>query len=75
MKVREHGIQLRERARVYTDRPKCNADGKNFDSVRLIDCYAAFVLFGYGAGASILLLVVEYAVAKAQNAQRKRKGP
>lgn len=48
MKIREHGIQTRERSRVYRNRPKCNSNGKSFGSVRLIDCYAAFLILVYG---------------------------
>lgn len=59
MKIREHGIQTRERARVYKNRPMCGSDGKSFGSVRLIDCYAALLIFVYGSCASILLFCIE----------------
>lgn len=59
MKIREHGIQTREMLRVYKMRPKCDSDGKNFGSVRLIDCYAALYLMAYGFLASFLIFCVE----------------
>lgn len=58
-RILEHGIQSREKARVIISKPKCNADGKNFDSVRLIDCYAAFMVLVYGIAISILLFGTE----------------
>lgn len=58
-KIREHGIQTREIARVFSTKPKCSSDGKNFGSVRLIDCYAALMILVYGLFASILILFVE----------------
>lgn len=59
MKVREHGIQSRERTRIYKTRPKCNSDGKNFGSVRLIDCHAAMYILIYGFIASSLIFCME----------------
>lgn len=59
MKIREHGIQTRERARIYKMRPKCDSDGKNFGSVRLIDCYAALLILVYGFVASFAIFCVE----------------
>lgn len=62
MKIREHGIQLREKSRVYKSRPKCDSDGKNFGSVRLIDCYAALLILLYGFLASIIISGIEIAM-------------
>lgn len=59
MKIREHGIQSRERARVYRSKPKCTSDGKNFGSVRLIDCYAAILIFVYGFFAALFVFGAE----------------
>lgn len=59
MKIREHGIQSRERARVIVLKPKCSSDGKNFGSVRLIDCYAALMILVYGLVTSLLIFAVE----------------
>lgn len=59
LRIREHGIQLRERDRVMIDKPKCSSDGKNFGSVRLIDCYAALMALVYGCAASFLIFGVE----------------
>lgn len=59
MKIREHGIQSRERKRIYKARPKCTSDGKNFGSVRLNDCHAALYMLLYGFIASLLIFCVE----------------
>lgn len=59
LRIREHGIQMRERARVMIDKPKCTSDGKNFGSVRLIDCYAALMALIYGIFATFLIFGVE----------------
>lgn len=59
MKIRENGIQSRERSRIYKMRPKCDSDGKNFGSVRLIDCYAAMLILVYGFVASFMMFCVE----------------
>lgn len=59
MRIREHGIQARERSRVYRSKPKCESDGKNFGSVRLVDCYAALFILVYGFVASVLIFGIE----------------
>lgn len=59
MKIREHGIQSREHLRMETEKPKCQAVGKSFGSVRLIDCFSAVLIFVYGLIASILVLGME----------------
>lgn len=63
MKIREHGIQLREKSRAYKSRPKCNSDGKNFGSVRLMDCYAAVFILLYGFIASIIIAGIEISIS------------
>lgn len=77
MKVREHGIQSREKTRIHKMRPKCNSDGKNFGSVRLIDCHAALFILLYGFMASFLFFCVEKSIKSKLNAivcsQIKRK--
>lgn len=77
MKIREHGIQSRERTRIYKKRPKCDSDGKNFGSVRLIDCHAALFILLYGFMASFLMFCIEKFVKSKLNAivcsQMKRK--
>lgn len=62
MKIREHGIQSRERTRIYKERPKCNSDGKNFGSVRLNDCRAALYMLLYGFIASFFIFCVEKSI-------------
>lgn len=59
MKIREHGIQSRERARIYKLRPKCDSNSKNFSSIRINDCYSAFLVFAYGIFASFVLFCGE----------------
>lgn len=59
MKIREHGIQDRERLRFFKMRTKCDSDGKNFGSVRFNDCYAAVLILVYGNVAALLLFGIE----------------
>lgn len=59
-KIREHSLQGVEKARRGTDRPTCNSQSQNFESVRLIDCYAAFLVLCYGFGAALILLSIEF---------------
>lgn len=60
-KIREHGLQVREPARVYPSKPTC-ASGQNFGSVRWRDCSAAVWLFGCGIVASIITFCIEILV-------------
>lgn len=62
--MRENGLQARVQSQVYRKRPQCDAHGQNFESVRLIDCYAALLVLAYGFIASILLLVCEIVLFK-----------
>lgn len=59
-KIREHGIQAVEKSRRDTDRPKCNAQAHNFESVRIIDCYAAFLVLCYGIAIALILVCFEF---------------
>lgn len=61
MKIREHGLQQRERSRVYPDKPTC-ASGGNFGSVRWIDCYASVMILGCGGILSLITFGVEIVV-------------
>ncbi|RZC33568.1 glutamate receptor 2, partial [Asbolus verrucosus] len=45
-KMKESGIQNREMKKIYTRKPICHGKGSNFDSVGMIDCYSAFLIFG-----------------------------
>ncbi|KAJ8959817.1 hypothetical protein NQ318_011549 [Aromia moschata] len=58
-KMHESGLQRREANRIYTKKPTCHSKGSNFDSAGLIDCYAAFLIFGIGIACSCLLLILE----------------
>lgn len=58
-KIREHGIQAIEKARRYTDQPVCSSRGQNFDSVRISECYAPFLVLCYGIVAALLFLSLE----------------
>lgn len=70
MKIREHGIQTRERLRFFKLRPKCDSDGKSFGSVRLMDCYAALLILVYGYLAALIMFCLEKSVEikRARNA-------
>lgn len=58
-KIREHGIQSREIRKYFRNRPICSSQGQNYDSVRLIDCYAALLILAYGCALSLMLLLAE----------------
>lgn len=62
MKIREHGIQTRERLRFFKLRPRCDSDGKSFGSVRLMDCYAALLILVYGYLAAFIMFCLEKSV-------------
>lgn len=59
-KLREHGIQGRENAQIYANKPECHSNGQNFGSVRLYDCFAAWLILGYGFTASLVIFMVEH---------------
>lgn len=58
-KMREHGIQSREIGRRSTEKPICNSHSPYFESVRIVDCYAAFLVFCYGIAAALIFLCIE----------------
>lgn len=58
LKIREHGLQMRERSRIYPNKPICSV-GQNFGSVRWQDCYAAVLILGCGLFISIFTFSVE----------------
>lgn len=58
-KIREIGIQTVEKVRRRTDKPTCNSQVHNFESVRIIDCYAAFLVLCYGMAAALLIFCIE----------------
>lgn len=59
-KIREHGIQGVEKSRRYTTRPTCSSLAHNFESVGIIDCYAAFLVLAYGIAATLGVLCLEF---------------
>lgn len=59
-KIHENGIQMREWHRYFTKKPVCLSSGTNFDSVGLIDLYAAFLIFGIGVVSSLLMFIAEW---------------
>lgn len=59
LRLREHGLQERENARLYTKKPKCHSGGAKFISVGLIDTRPAFLIYIYGMCAAIVLVVME----------------
>lgn len=59
LRLREHGIQERENARLYTKKPKCHSGGAKFISVGLIDTRPAFLIYIYGMCAGIVLVALE----------------
>ncbi|XP_031625634.1 uncharacterized protein LOC116342265 [Contarinia nasturtii] len=59
-RIREHGIQEIEKARRYTSRPICSSQSQNFESVGIIECYAAFLVLCYGIAAALGFLCLEH---------------
>ena len=59
-KIREHGLQGLVKSRQQTDRPTCNSQVQSFGSVRITDCYAAFLVLCYGMAAALILLSIEF---------------
>lgn len=58
-KIREHGLQQRLNSKIYRSRPLCKGNGQVFESVRIIDCYAAFLVMAYGFLISTSILIIE----------------
>lgn len=73
MKIREHGLQQRERGRVYPGRPKCEG-GQNFGSVRWQDCSAAVMILVCGLIISIVTFSVESLTNLLIKARAKKNG-
>ncbi|CAG9829189.1 unnamed protein product [Diabrotica balteata] len=63
-KILEVGVQRRDVNRFYSNKPVCQNKGSNFGSAGLIDCYAAFLIYGIGIVFSIFLMVMEIVVQK-----------
>lgn len=59
LRLREHGLQERENARLYTKKPKCHSGGAKFISVGLIDTRPAFLIYIYGIAIAIVLVIIE----------------
>lgn len=55
---------MREVSKIYHKRPICGAHGQNFESVRLIDCYAPLLILAYGFIGSLLVLIGEIILDK-----------
>lgn len=64
LRIRELGIQSRENAKLYATKPTCGTEGQNFGSVRLIDCYAVWLVLGYGCATSLMILILEFITKK-----------
>lgn len=64
LRLRELGIQSRENAKLYTAKPTCGSKGQNFGSVRLIDCYAVWLVLGYGCALALIILFMEFITMK-----------
>lgn len=60
----ESGIQRREINRLYSKKPICHSKGSNFGSAAILDCYAAFLLFGIGIFISFLILSFEILIKR-----------
>ncbi|XP_050500152.1 uncharacterized protein LOC114335442 [Diabrotica virgifera virgifera] len=69
-KILEVGVQRRDVNRFYSNKPVCQNKGSNFGSAGLVDCYAAFLIYGIGIIFSVFLMVIEILV---QKRLRKRK--
>lgn len=64
LRLREHGLQERENARLYTKKPKCHTAGAKFISVGLIDTRPAFLIYIYGICSAIVLVIIEMIYAR-----------
>lgn len=69
-KMQEFGLQKREFTKVYSKKPTCSSAGHNFESVGLIDCYFAFMLFVCGIILAVVMLFLEISAKK--NCTRKK---
>lgn len=71
-RLRDTGIQKRVSSRIYLEKPMCLSKGSNFVSVGLLDCYGAFMIFGFGLACSLIVFVVEFIWSKYLNDRCKR---
>ena len=67
--MREYGLLDRTQSKVYGKKPVCEAHGQIFDSVRIIDCYAALLILAYGFIAAVMLLLGERIAASKECGQ------
>ncbi|CAH2018587.1 unnamed protein product [Acanthoscelides obtectus] len=77
-RILESGIQRREEDKIYMKKPVCHSKGSNFGSAGIIDCYAAFVIFGIGLGISFIIFAMEliyrnYKVKKANDREKQER--
>ncbi|KAG5862719.1 hypothetical protein JTB14_007499 [Gonioctena quinquepunctata] len=70
-KIHESGLQRREVNKLYLKKPVCHSKGSNFGSAGLLDCYAAFLLFGIGMGCSMTFFFLEFLVDKYKHNLKK----
>lgn len=63
-KIQEHGLQKRQFNRFYKNKPVCHGTGSNFESVGMIDCSGAFVIFAVGLALSVKVCLIEILVKK-----------
>lgn len=62
--MREHGLQERENARLYTRKPKCGGSGGNFVTASLVDTKPAMLVLIWGMLFSFIVLGTELSVAR-----------
>nr|CAI5837534.1 unnamed protein product [Callosobruchus analis] len=58
-RILESGLQRREEQKIYMKKPVCHSKGSNFGSAGIVDCYAAFLIFGIGLGISFTIFSLE----------------
>lgn len=64
MRMREHGLQERENARLYTQKPKCGGSGANFVTASLVDTKPAMLVLVWGMLFSISMFGIEILYTK-----------
>lgn len=73
MRMREHGLQERENARLYTRKPKCSGSGGNFISASLVDTKPAMLVLLWGMLFTIFVFIIEKCIVRMKVIQEKRK--
>nr|CAH7754868.1 unnamed protein product [Callosobruchus chinensis] len=68
-RILESGLQRREEHKIYMKKPVCHSKGSNFGSAGIIDCYAAFLIFGIGIGISFTIFSFELLYRKYKKKQ------